>query len=82
MINLGTLKLFLTRPEYTELEGAFLALVSAPGVAPVPERLRILFGDLLQSLTAVIKREKPPRGMAFPVPTLTHGSEEIRALMR
>ncbi|HBR1414300.1 TPA: hypothetical protein L9L57_005299 [Klebsiella pneumoniae] len=46
VINLGTLKLFLTRPEYTELEGAFLALVSAPDVAPVLDRLRILFGDL------------------------------------
>ncbi|HHD7495709.1 TPA: hypothetical protein ACOVJJ_004433 [Klebsiella oxytoca] len=46
VINLGTLKLFLTWTEYTELEGVFLALISAPEVALVVEALRQLFGDL------------------------------------
>lgn len=43
---LGGLTLFLTWQEYTAFDTEFLALVSAPDVAPVMERLRILFGDL------------------------------------
>lgn len=45
-MTLGGLRLFLTSQEYTAFETEFLALVSAPDVAPVLERLRILFGDL------------------------------------
>lgn len=46
VMNLGGLKLFLTRQEYTALEADFLALVSAPDVAPILDSMRILFGDL------------------------------------
>lgn len=46
VMTLGGLRLFLTWQEYSTFETEFLALVSAPDVAPVLERLRILFGDL------------------------------------
>ncbi|ELY7235943.1 hypothetical protein DMS64_25305 [Klebsiella variicola] len=46
VMTLGGLRLFLTWQEYTAFETEFLTLVSAPVVAPVLERLRILFGDL------------------------------------
>jgi hypothetical protein len=36
----------MTSDEYLQLEGAFLAMVAAPDVAPVLAELRALYGDL------------------------------------